>query len=85
MYVTLQVGVLTKSSDSLVEFGVPATSVHHDDTHGAHCTNRDCVMYWLNEGASDMAMYTTRLVLARDSILFDAACLADVDTLTGGP
>lgn len=69
----------------LVEFGVPSTSAHHDDTHGAHCLNRDCVMYWLNEGASDMAMYTTRLVLARDSILFDAACLADVDALTGGP
>jgi hypothetical protein len=69
----------------LVEFGVSATSAHHDDDHGAHCTNRDCVMYWLNEGASDMAQYTTRLVLTRDSVLFDAACLADVDALTGGP
>jgi hypothetical protein len=68
----------------LVRFGVPLTSSHHDDAHGAHCTNQDCVMYWLNEGASDMAQYTTRLVLARDSILFDAACLADVDALTGG-
>ena len=69
----------------LVEFGVSSTSEHHDDAHGAHCTNQDCVMFWLNEGATDMAQYTTRLVLTRDSILFDAACLADVDALTGGP
>ena len=69
----------------LVEFGVPSTSSHHDNSHGAHCTNQECVMYWLNEGASDMAQYTTRVVLTRDSVLFDAACLADVDALTGGP
>jgi hypothetical protein len=69
----------------LVMFGVPVTSPHHDDAHGAHCTNQDCVMYWLNEGASDMAAFATRFVLTRDSILFDQACLADIDALTGGP
>lgn len=69
----------------LVANGVATTSAHHDAAHGAHCTNEACVMYWLNEGASDMAAFAQRYVLANDTILFDDACLADVDALTGGP
>lgn len=69
----------------LVDNGVAVTSPHNDTVHGAHCTNDQCVMYWLNEGASDMAAYVQRSVLAGDTVLFDAACLADVDALTGGP
>lgn len=69
----------------LVENGVPAIADHHDDAHGAHCSNDQCVMYWLNEGASDMAQFARDFVLRNDSILFDDDCLADVDALTGGP
>ena len=68
----------------LVNNGVALATDHHDEAHGAHCTNDACVMYWLNEGASDMAAFAQRYVIARDSILFDDACLADVDALTGG-
>lgn len=68
----------------LVANGVATTSAHHDAPHGAHCSNEACVMYWLNEGAGDMAMFAQQYVVARDAILFDDACLADVDALTGG-
>jgi hypothetical protein len=69
----------------LVDTGVTMAQPHRDATHGAHCTNERCVMYWLNEGASDAAAYAQQHVLSNNSILFDAACLADVDALTGGP
>ena len=71
-------------SFGLVANGVAAISAHHDADHGAHCTNEQCVMYWLNEGASDMAMFARQYVVSGDSILFDDAGLADVDALTGG-
>jgi hypothetical protein len=69
----------------LVNNGVAMATAHQDTAHGAHDSNDQCVMYWLNEGASDMAAFVQRQVLTGDTILFDAACLADVDALTGGP
>jgi hypothetical protein len=72
-------------SIGLVDNGVPMVATHKDATHGAHCNNADCVMYWLNEGASDASDFALRRLLTGDTILFDAACLADVDALTGGP
>lgn len=65
----------------LVDNGVPPTSAHVDTPHGAHCTNDSCVMYYLNEGASDAAMFARQVITTGDRILFDAACLADVDAL----
>ena len=72
-------------SIGLVDNGVSMVATHKDATHGAHCNNADCVMYWLNEGASDASDFALRRLLTGDTILFDAACLADVDALTGGP
>lgn len=69
----------------LVDNGVPMVSPHRDVSHGAHCNNDDCVMYYLNEGASDATAFVQRRVLTGDTILFDAACLADADAQTGGP
>jgi len=72
-------------SIGLVDNGVPMIGDHKDDPHGPHCTNPDCVEFWLNEGASDARDFALRRVLSGSTILFDAACLADVDALTGGP
>ena len=72
-------------SIGLVDNGVVMITDHKDDAHGAHCTNDKCVMYWLNEGASDAAAYVQQNVLASNTVLFDAGCLQDVDALTGGP
>jgi hypothetical protein len=69
----------------LVDNGVKLASQHKDAEHGAHCTNDRCVMYWLNEGATDAAQFARMYVISGESILFDAACLGDVDALTGGP
>lgn len=69
----------------LVANGVPMVAAHKDTPHGAHCDNDKCVMYYLNEGASDAAKFAQMYVLAGDTIVFDARCLADVDALTGGP
>lgn len=69
----------------LVENGVPTIADHHDAEHGAHCIDDRCVMFWLNEGASDMAQFARDFVIDNDAILFDDDCLADVDALTGGP
>jgi hypothetical protein len=67
----------------LVDTGVPATSEHVDTPHGAHCTNDRCVMYYLNEGATDAAMFARQVITTGDKILFDAACLADADAANG--
>ncbi|MCA9675583.1 MAG: hypothetical protein H6709_24895 [Kofleriaceae bacterium] len=69
----------------LVDNGVATTSAHVDTAHGKHCTNDACVMYWLNEGASDAAMFARQYVTSGNAILFGDECLADVDALTGGP
>jgi len=69
----------------LVANGVATTSAHVDTAHGAHCTNDRCVMYYLNEGASDAAMFARQVITTGNKLLFDAACLADVDARTAAP
>jgi hypothetical protein len=66
----------------LVDNGVPLVTQHKDAEHGAHCTNESCVMYWLNEGASDAAEFAQTYITSGDTILFGDECLADVDALT---
>jgi hypothetical protein len=71
-------------SIGLVDNGVPMVATHKDATHGAHCNNDQCVMYWLNEGAADARTFALNRLLTGNTIIFDAACLADVDAKTGG-
>lgn len=66
----------------LVDNGVAMAHPHRDPDHGAHCNNRDCVMYWRNEGLSDMVEFVTRRVLSGREVLFDADCLRDVHEAT---
>ncbi len=69
----------------LVDNGVHMTTNHRDAPHGAHCTNDQCTMYWLNEGAADAAKFAQKKVLSGTSILFGKECLDDVDAVNGGP
>ncbi len=69
----------------LVDNGVPMVAPHRDVSHGAHCDNDACVMYYLNEGAADATAFVRDKVLTGSTILFDAHCLDDADALTGGP
>lgn len=68
----------------LVDNGIPMVTPHKDDAHGAHCNNPNCVMYWLNEGASDASSFAISRLITGSSIIFDNACLADVDAQSGG-
>ena len=71
-------------SIGLTDNGVPMVAPHKDAPHGAHCNNQDCVMFWQNDGSADAARFAQQRLLTGSSILFDAACLADVDAQTGG-
>ncbi len=39
----------------LVNNGTPAIANHHDEEHGAHCTNEDCLMYYAVQSAGFMS------------------------------
>lgn len=54
----------------LVDNGLALTSAHHDDANGKHCTNKKCVMYYLNEGARDLVQFAKDLEV----------CLAQANT-----
>ena len=62
----------------LVNNGLPMTSSHEDAGHRAHCHNPDCVMYWKNEGASDLKEYIKILLTRLNPVMLDDACLSDV-------
>jgi len=61
----------------LVNRGIAMVEDHHDEEHGAHCTNTNCVMYWLNEGVGDMAEFVRKRVTTGSEIVFGDMCLAD--------
>jgi predicted Zn-dependent protease len=63
----------------LVNNGVALKSEHQDSTNGKHCTNSECIMYFSNEGVDSVREFITRVVRDGNTILFDDACLADID------
>ncbi len=65
----------------LVNNGIALTTTHQDTAHGAHCTNTKCVMYWANEGPSDLGTFVATNVTTGTSILWGAECLDDVAAL----
>ncbi|MEC9439675.1 MAG: hypothetical protein VYE40_01090 [Myxococcota bacterium] len=62
----------------LVNNGVDLVHDHQDEEHGKHCSNDDCVMYWANEGASNIGAFVSRYVLDPETVIFDQDCLDDV-------
>lgn len=62
----------------LVNNGVAMASPHQDEAHGAHCSNPDCVMYWLNhQDPGSVAEFAIRRVTGASTVVFDQACLDD--------
>lgn len=61
----------------LVNNGIPMKTNHHDKEHGAHCDNTKCVMYWSNEGASNLATFAQSVLTSGNLIMFDDKCLKD--------
>lgn len=62
----------------IVANGVSVVSEHHDADHGAHCSNSDCVMYWMNEGNQDLLQFIQGLVSEGNKTLFGSQCLDDI-------
>jgi hypothetical protein len=61
----------------LVNNGLPLTSDHHDEEHGAHCDVESCVMYYTIEGVGGAIDFVQQYLVSGDTILFGPACLAD--------
>ncbi|MEO6460674.1 MAG: hypothetical protein ABIO95_09515 [Bdellovibrionota bacterium] len=61
----------------LVNNGVPMKNDHEDAQHPHHTTDSDCVMYWLNEGASDMASFVARFIASGDTVMWGPDILDD--------
>jgi SAM-dependent methyltransferase/predicted Zn-dependent protease len=68
----------------LVNNGIPAAGSHEDAEHPSHCMNGSCVMYWLNEGAYDLADFIARVETTRSLVLYCDECLADVSNYRQG-
>ena len=65
----------------LVNHEAPLATPHEDIDHHFHCVNRACVMFWLNEGAQELVQFVQTYVDSPDRIVFDDACLDDVEGL----
>lgn len=61
----------------LVNNGIPLTSSHQDTDHGGHCTNQDCVMYWLNEGVANLSDFISQTGVSQFQVVFGPECLQD--------
>ncbi len=61
----------------LVNNGVPMVLDHLDPEHPRHCTNDRCVMYWVNEGASDMSEFVQQMIDSDSLVMFGEQCLDD--------
>ena len=61
----------------LVHIDLPMVSPHEDPSHKGHCSNKDCVMYYLNEGAVDLILFIQRFVKTGTEVLFQQECLND--------
>jgi hypothetical protein len=62
----------------LVDNGIVATSPNHDPSHGAHCSNPACAMYYANEGVG-AALDFARQITVGNEILLGPECLGDID------
>lgn len=66
----------------LVDNGVPMVTDHLDREHPRHCTNEDCVMYWQNEGASDLQAFVQQMMLTNSPVMYGQECLDDTTSYT---
>jgi predicted Zn-dependent protease len=63
----------------LTNNGTALQSAHQDAPHGAHCTNKNCLMYWAVE-TSDVI---NNLLSSGNPPPLDAACIADLKANNG--
>lgn len=66
----------------LVNNGIPLNSLHQDTAHGAHTKNEDCVMYWLNEGVSDLVGFIGPFRSSGETRMWGPEVLADAQAFS---
>ena len=62
----------------LVDAGSNMQTIHKDGTHGSHCNNSDCLMYYTSETTDILGFLITGNIP-----VLDASCKADI-TANGG-
>lgn len=65
-----------------VDSGVPMASNHLDTAHPAHTTNTNCVMYWLNEGVSDLQAFVQQYLVSSSVIMWGPEVLQDAQGIS---
>ncbi|RYZ80086.1 MAG: hypothetical protein EOP04_26550 [Proteobacteria bacterium] len=65
-----------------VNHGVPMQGSYQDSEHGAHSTDTECVMYWLNEGTTGLRRFVQKLVTEESAILWGQNVLNDAKSLS---
>ncbi len=65
----------------MVNNGLSMVSQHQDEDHGDHCSNDQCVMYWLNEGREGLKTFIQQYITTGNELLFGDQCLQDADKL----
>jgi hypothetical protein len=60
----------------LVGEGIPESTPHRDEAHGAHCQNPSCIMFFRNDMVKEGVDFTAEFLTPRNGILFGQECLA---------
>lgn len=66
----------------LVNNGIPMETNHQDVPNGNHTTDSNCVMYYLNEGPSDLAAFIQGFVNNNDNIMWGPNVLKDIESFS---
>lgn len=66
----------------LVNNGIPMSSPHQDAEHGAHTTNNECVMYWLNEGPSGLRDFVAQYIVSGETLMWGPQVLSDAEAFS---
>ena len=66
----------------VVNNGVPLTSNHQDPENGKHTSNSDCIMYWQNEGASDLRQFVLKIITTGNTVMWGPEVLKDVEAIS---
>lgn len=65
-----------------VNLGVPMVTNHEDTAHRGHTTNSNCVMYWLNEGVSDLQAFIQPYLLSSSVVMWGPEVLQDAQAFS---
>lgn len=65
-----------------VNNGIPMVSNHQDVAHGRHTTDNQCVMYYLNEGTTDLIQFFQRFLASSSVVMWGSAVQADAQAFS---